>query len=164
MAHIVQLTPYFEAACPETAPGGGYVAGFRDHDGEDCGLRVRLSADDVEPMLLQRAKFLIGLDPDGRLNIQASGLSDEVYDQALRLGDLPVTSLTDVVAASLTHDALKCFEDAARTVATLRQDLAQALNTVDGVLAQLRRSYDSSTKRGRRTNICKIAGYSGRTR
>jgi hypothetical protein len=139
----IHLLPYFEPhdtrAQSALAAGSDYVAGFRCDDGHHWGLHIPVAAAIVEMAVLKRAAFTIGLEPDGRVLLRSSGLSDGALDDAAKLSLLPTCSVTERVTACVNPVELRREENPRADLTVLRQDLAVALKLVDDPLAFLER-------------------------
>jgi hypothetical protein len=110
MGDVIHLRPYFgstEDAESILSAGADYVAGLRGTDDNACEVQFKLSAPEIETVVLARAQLLVELDPDGRIYIQPMGLSDEAIDAAIKAGHLPSTNVRTLVEASLAPKDLR---------------------------------------------------------
>lgn len=142
MGDVIQLRPYFgsgEEAVGILSAGADYVAGLRGAEDSACEVQFKLSALDVETVVLARAQLLIELDPDGRIYIQPMGLSDEAIDAAMKAGHLPTMSLRSLVEASLVPEELRMEDAPLEALASLRGQLVEALALVDSAMASLKK-------------------------
>ena len=140
MGDVIHLRPYFasaEDAGSILSAGADYVAGLRGVEDSMCEVRFKLSASEIEAVVLARAQLLVELDPDGRIYIQPMGLSDEAIDAAMKAGHLPTTSLRSLVEASLAPEDLRMEDAPLEALASLRAQLVEALAMVDGATASL---------------------------
>ena len=140
MGDVIHLRPYFasaEDAGSILSAGADYVAGLRGVEDSMCEVRFKLSAPEIEAVVLARAQLLVELDPDGRIYIQPMGLSDEAIDAAMKAGHLPTTSLRSLVEASLAPEDLRMEDAPLEALASLRAQLVEALAMVDGATASL---------------------------
>jgi hypothetical protein len=142
MGDVIQLKPYFESGDDAEgilSAGADYVAGLRGTEDSTCEVRFKLSAPEIETVVLARAQLLVELDPDGRIYIQPMGLSDEAIDAAMKAGHLPTTSLRSLVEASLAPEDLRMEDAPLEALASLREQLVEALAMVDGATASLKK-------------------------
>lgn len=143
MGGVIHLRPYFRSG-EETdsilSAGADYVAGLRGTEEDACELHFRLSAPEIETVVLARAQLLVELDPDGRVYIQPMGLSDEAIDAAIKAGHLPSTSVRSLVEASLVPDELRMEDSPLEALALLREQLVDALAMVDGAVSSLKKA------------------------
>jgi hypothetical protein len=141
MGDVIQLRSYFastEDAESILAAGADYVAGLRASEDEKCEVHFKLSAQEIETVVLARAQLLVELDPDGRIYIQPMGLSDEAIDAAIKAGHLPSTSVRALVEASLAPEELRMEEAPLEALTSLREQLVEALAMVDRAMSSLR--------------------------
>jgi hypothetical protein len=143
MGGVIHLRPYFRSG-EETdsilSAGGDYVAGLRGTEDDACEVHFKLSAPEIETVVLARAQLLVELDPDGRIYIQPMGLSDEAIDAAIKAGHLPSTSVRSLVEASLVPDELRMEDAPLEALASLREQLVDALAMVDGAVSRLKKA------------------------
>jgi hypothetical protein len=142
MGDVIQLRPYFasgEEAEGILSAGADYVAGLRGAEDSACEVHFKLSAPEIETVVLARAQMLVELDPDGRIYIQPMGLSDEAIDAAMKAGHLPTTSLRSLVEASLAPEDLRMEDAPLEALASLRGQLVDALAMVDGAMSSLKK-------------------------
>jgi hypothetical protein len=140
MGDVIHLRPYFGSGeDAETVLGAGaeYVAGLRGTEDSACEVHFKLSAPEIETVVLARAQLLVELDPDGRIYIQPMGLSDEAIDAAIKAGHLPSTSVKALVEASLALEDLRMEDAPLEALASLRGQLVDALAMVDGAMSSL---------------------------
>jgi len=138
MGNVIHLRPYFasaEEAESILSAGADYVAGLRGADDGACEVQFKLSAPEIETVVLARAQLLVELDPDGRIYIQSMGLSDEAIDAAFKAGHLPSTSVRSLVEASLAPEDLRMEDAPLEALASLRRQLVDALAMVDGAMS-----------------------------
>lgn len=142
MGDVIHLTPYFASGeDTESLLSGGadYVAGLRGSEDSACEVHFKLSAPEIETVVLARAHLLVELDPDGRIYIQPMGLSDEAIDAAMKAGHLPSTSVRSLVEASLAPDELRMEDAPLEALESLRGQLVDALAMVDGAMSSLKK-------------------------
>ena len=142
MSDVIHLRPYFataEDAGGILGAGADYVAGLRGAEDSMCEVRFKLSAPEIETVVLARAQLLVELDPDGRIYIQPMGLSDEAIDVALKAGHLPTTSLRSLVEAALAPEDLRMEDAPLEALASLRAQLVDALSMVNGAMASVKK-------------------------
>ena len=142
MGDVIRLRPYFasqEDAESILSAGADYVAGLRGTDDSGCDVQFKLSAPEIETVVLARAQLLVELDPDGRIYIQPMGLSDEAIDAAMKAGHLPSTSVRSLVEASLAPEELRMEDAPLEALASLRGQLVDALAMVDGAMSSLKK-------------------------
>ena len=140
MTQTVVLSPYFERA--ETSrqgfPAEGYVAGFREPTGGAIGIEIRLPTEMVERAVLVGAQLSVGLAPDGRLVLDADGLTDDTLVAARAAGVMREQTLESLVAACLAPELLAGEDDAVGDLTALRAQLERALAQLDGTLERLK--------------------------
>jgi hypothetical protein len=141
MTQTVELSPYFERA--ETSrqgfPAEGYVAGFREATGATIGIEIRLPTEMVERAVLVGAHLSVGLAPDGRLVLDADGLTDDTLVAARAAGAMREQTLESLVAGCLDPELLAGEDDAVGDLTALRAQLVRALAQLDGTLGRLKR-------------------------
>jgi len=143
MDRMIHLRPYFgseEETESILSAGADYVAGLRGTEEDACEVHFKLSAPEIETVVLARAQLLVELDPDGRIYIQPMGLSDEAIDAAIKAGHLPSTSVRSLVEASLVPDELRMEDAPLEALASLRQQLVDALAMVDSAVSSLKKA------------------------
>ena len=143
MGDVIHLRPYFgssEEAEGILSAGADYVAGLRGTEDSACEVHFKLSAPEIETVVLARAQLLVELDPDGRIYIQPMGLSDEAIDAAIKSGHLPSTSVRSLIEASLVPDELRTEDAPLEALASLREQLVDALAMVDSAVSSLKRA------------------------
>lgn len=143
MGGVIHLRPYFgseEETESILSAGADYVAGLRGTEEDACCVHFKLSAPEIETVVLARAQLLVELDPDGRIYIQPMGLSDEAIDAAIKAGYLPSTSVRSLVEASLVPDELRMEDAPLEALASLREQLVDALAMVDGAVSSLKKA------------------------
>ncbi len=144
MGEIIHTRAYFastEEAESVVSAGADYVAGLRGGTEEvSCEVHFRLSAEEIETVVLARAQLLLELDPNGRVYIQPMGLSDEAIDVATKAGHLPSTNLCSLVEASLTPENLHVEDTPLDALKSLRGQLVDALAIVDSAMSRLNKS------------------------
>jgi hypothetical protein len=141
MEDVIHLRPYFgsgEDAEGILSAGADYVAGLRDTKDSACAVHFKLSAPEIETVVLARALLSVALDPDGRIYIQPMGLSDEAIDAAIKAGHLPSTSVRSLVEESLALEELRMEDAPVEALASLRGQLVDALAMVDSAMASLK--------------------------
>jgi len=140
MTQTVELSPYFERA--ETSrqgfPAEGYVAGFREPTGATIGIEIRLPTEMVERAVLVGAQLSVGLAPDGRLVLDADGLTDDTLVAARAAGAMREQTLESLVAGCLDPEVLAGEDNAVGDLRSLRAQLARALAQLDGALERLK--------------------------
>jgi hypothetical protein len=140
MTQTVELSPYFERA--ETSrqgfPAEGYVAGFREPAGATIGIEIRLPTAMVERAVLVGAQLSVGLAPDGRLVLDADGLTDDTLVAARAASAMREQTLESLVAGCLDPELLAGEEDAIGDLTALRAQLVRALAQLDGTLERLK--------------------------
>jgi hypothetical protein len=67
------------------------------------------------------------------------GLSDEAIDAAMKAGHLPTTSLRSLIEASLAPEDLRMEDAPLDSLASLREQLVDALAMVNGAMASLKK-------------------------
>lgn len=143
MGGVIHLRPYFGSG-EETenilSAGADYVAGLRGTEEDACEVHFKLSAPEIETVVLARAQLLVELDPDGRIYIQPMGLSDEAINAAIKAGHLPSTSVRSLVEAALVPDELRMEDAPLEALASLREQLVDALAMVDGAMSSLKKA------------------------
>jgi hypothetical protein len=143
MGGVIHLRPYFgseEETESILSAGADYVAGLRGTEEDACEVHFKLSAPEIETVVLARAQMLVELDPDGRIYIQPMGLSDEAIDAAIKAGHLPSTSVRSLVEASLVPEELRMEDAPLEALASLRGQLVEALEMVDGAMSRLKKA------------------------
>lgn len=142
MGDVIHLRPYFgsaEDAESVLSAGADYVAGLRGTEDSACEVHFKLSAPEIETVVLARAQLLVELDPDGRIYIQPMGLSDEAIDAAIKSGHLPSTSVRSLVEASLAPEDLRMEDAPLEALTSLRRQLVDGLAMVDGAMSSLKK-------------------------
>jgi hypothetical protein len=143
MGDVIHLRAYFaseEDGTSMLSAGADYVAGLRGAEGSACELHFKLSAAEIETVVLARAQLLLELDPNGRIYIQPMGLSDEAIDAALKAGHLPTTTLRSLVEASLAPEDLRMEDAPLEALESLRGQLVDALAMVEGTMSTLKKA------------------------
>ncbi|MFM9850372.1 MAG: hypothetical protein ACKVP3_24870 [Hyphomicrobiaceae bacterium] len=140
MTQTIELSPYFERAetSREGFPAEGYVAGFREPNGATVGIEIRLPAELVERAVLVGSQLSVSLAPDGRLLLDADGLTDETLRAASAAGPVHQQTLESLVAACLDPELLAGEDDAVGDLTALRAQLVRALAQLDGALERLK--------------------------
>jgi len=140
MTQTIELSPFFERA--ETScdgfPADSYVAGFRDPNGATIGVEITLPGELVDHTVLSASRLSVSLAPDGRLVLDAEGLSDETLAAASATGALGRQTLESLVAACLDAELLAGEDDAIGDLTSLRAQLVRALARLDGTLERLK--------------------------
>jgi hypothetical protein len=140
MTQTVELSPYFERAqtSRQGFPAEGYVAGFRESTGVTIGIEIRLPTEMVERAVLVGAQLSVGLAPDGRLVLDADGLTDDTLVAARAAGAMREQTLESLVAGCLDPELLAGEDDAVGDLTSLRAQLVRALAQLDGTLERLK--------------------------
>jgi hypothetical protein len=140
MTQTVELSPYFERAgsSREGFPAEAYVAGFREPNGAAIGVEIQLPGEIVERAVLAGAQLSVSLVPDGRLVLDAEGLSDETLRTASLAGAVREQTLESLVAGCLDPEMLAGEDDAVGDLTTLRVQLVRALAQLDATLERLK--------------------------
>jgi hypothetical protein len=137
MTQTIELSPFFERA--ETSldgfPAENYVAGFREPNGASLGVEITLPGELVDHTVLAGSGLSISLAPDGRLLLDADGLSDEALEAANKAFE---QSLESLVASCLDPEMLAGEDDAVGDLTSLRAQLVRALAQLDGTIERLR--------------------------
>jgi hypothetical protein len=140
MTQTVALSAFFERS--ETSrdgfPAESYVAGFREPNGANVGMEITLPAELVEQTVLTGSRLSVGLAADGRLVLDAEGLSDETLQAASAAGGVREQTLESLVAACLDSELLAGDDDAVGDLTSLRAQLVRALAQLDGTLERLK--------------------------
>jgi hypothetical protein len=139
MSDDSNLLPFCERGqgAPEGFPAESYTAGFRQADGTRA-VEIVLPAETIERAVLCGAQLSLWLSLDGRLVLDGEGLSDEMLEAASAAGPLGQQTLTSLLAASLDPNHLDGEDDPVAGLASLKEQLAQALTQVDGVIERLK--------------------------
>jgi hypothetical protein len=141
MSDIIHVRPYFgstEDAEGILSAGADYVAGLRGGADNVCEVQFKLSALEIETVVLARAQLQVELDPNGRVYIQPMGLSDEAIDTAIKAGHLPNTSVRALVEASMAPEQLRMEDAPLEALTSLREQLVEALAMVDTAMSRLK--------------------------
>jgi hypothetical protein len=138
MSEAVKLTAYLERAkgSRDDLPAEGYVAGFREANGSTIGAEIRLPAVLVEQAVLAGSHLAICLAPDGRLELDADGLSDETLVACT--DGMRRETIESLVTACLDPELLAGEDNVVADLTSLRAQLARALAHVDGTLGRLK--------------------------
>jgi hypothetical protein len=140
MTQTVELSAYFARAetSREGFPAESYVAGLRAPDGAPIGVEIRVPAELVEQAVLVGSQLSVSLAPDGRLGLDADGLTDETLQAASAAGPVRQQTLESLVAACLDPELLAGEDDAIGDLSLLRAQLVRALAQLDGTLERLK--------------------------
>jgi hypothetical protein len=140
MTETVELSPYFERGetSREGFPAESYVAGFREPSGATLGIEIRLPAELVEQAVLVGSQLSVSLAPDGRLVLDADGLTDVTLRAASAAGAMRQQTLESLVGACLDPELLAGEDDAIGDLMSLRAQLVRALAQLDGTLERLK--------------------------
>ncbi len=109
----------------------GYIAGLRSADGDETLIKLPLPAEVVEYAVLKNARLTIMLSPDGRLTLDAEGLSDETLETASTEEPLRSMTLETLVRQCLDPRRREGEDDLLKDLDTLHGQLQRALHLVD---------------------------------
>jgi hypothetical protein len=139
MSETVEVSPFFERG--ETShdgfPGDTYVAGLRGPHG--AGVAVTLPAEIVDRTVLTAARLSVFLSPDGRLVLDADGLSDGVLEAAGDAGGIRDQTIESLVSGCLNLDLLGGEDDPIGDLTGLRGQMVRALAQLDTTLEELKK-------------------------
>jgi hypothetical protein len=139
MSETVEVSPFFERG--ETShdgfPADTYVAGLRGPRG--AGVAVALPAEIVDRIVLTAARLSVFLSPDGRLVLDADGLSDEVLEAAGDAGGIRDQTLESLVSGCLNLDLLGGEDDPIGDLTGLRGQMVRALAQLDTTLVEVKK-------------------------
>jgi hypothetical protein len=142
MSETVEVSPFFERG--ETShdgfPADTYVAGFRAPRGTSAGVAVTLPAEIVDRTVLTAARLSVFLSPDGRLVLDADGLSDEVLEAAGDAGGIRDQTLESLVSGCLNLVLLGGEDDPIGDLTALRGQMVRALAQLDTTVEQLKKT------------------------
>jgi len=140
MAAALTLTPFFE---PENAdfPGGElFVAGYKDENGDRCGIIVPVEREIIENLVLTSTPFEPHLDSDGSVQAWPGGwVSDEMFGEMLKGELLPKMPIDELVAQTLSLDRNEpsTGEDGVlESYVVMRERLNRAVALVDEEIAR----------------------------
>jgi hypothetical protein len=138
MSQAVKLTAYLERAkgSRDDLPAEGYVAGFREPNGSTIGAEIRLPAILVEQAVLAGSHLAICLAPDGGLELEADGLSDETLVACT--DGMRRATIESLVTACLDPELLVGADNIVADLTSLRAQLERALAHVDCTLGRLK--------------------------
>jgi len=138
MNQTVKLTAYLERAkgSRDGLPAEGYVAGLRESNGSTIGAEIRLPPVLVEQAVLLGSHLAVCLAPDGRVVLDADGLSDETLVACTDA--MPRETIESLVTACIDPELLAGEDSAVADLTSLRAQLARALELVDCSLARLK--------------------------
>jgi hypothetical protein len=139
MTKHVDLAPFFERAeGREGFPAESYVAGFRQADGSPV-VSLSLPAETVERAVLTGARLSVWLAPDGHLELDAEGISDEALEAARAAGGLGEQTLLSLITACLDPENLGMQDQPVADLTALRTQLSDALTGVDEMIERLKK-------------------------
>jgi hypothetical protein len=139
MTKHVDLAPFFEREDgSEGFPSESYEAGFREADGRSV-VSLRLPAETVERAVLTGARLSVWLAPDGQLELDAEGLSDEALQAARAVGGLGEQTLLSLITACLDPENLGMQDQPVADLTALRTQLSDALTRVDEMIERLKK-------------------------
>jgi hypothetical protein len=141
MSETVEVSPFFKRG--ETGhdgfPAESYVAGLRETGGDGIGVEITLPAEIVERTVLSGARLSVSLSPEGRLVLDAEGLSDDVLEAASAAGGLRDQTLETLVSGCLNMDFLGGEDDPVGDLTALRGQMVRALAQLDATLEVLKK-------------------------
>jgi hypothetical protein len=137
----MEVSPFFERG--EGSQGGfpaeSYVAGLRATHGGGAGVEITLPAEIVERTVLAGSRLCVRLSPDGRLMLDADGLSNDVLEAAGAAGGIQDQTIESLVSGCLNLDLLGGEDDPIGDLTALRGQMVRALAQLDATIEQLRK-------------------------